>query len=397
LRSGIPPQSERRFVSNEVVVGVDSSMSPQAVSDMTRRFGLTTIDQQSVGLSGITLYRLRVDDQRNVADVVKTVENELGVGKVQPNYRYVLQDDLASSPSSGVTAPVSAQYALDEIRVPQAHALANGQGVKVAVIDSGIDVSHPELAGSVVAQFDALGSADPPHIHGTGIASIIAAHDRLVGVAPAASILAARAFSAAGTAEESTTFSVVRSIDWAISQGARVINMSFAGPFDPQIEQALARAHQKNIILVAAAGNAGPTSPPLFPASDPDVIAVTAVDSQEKLFQGANRGSNIAVAAPGVSILIAAPGESHYWSMTGTSFAAAHVSGLAALALERDPNLTAAVFRKKLLATAHDLGPKGRDDDYGSGLIDAYALLNTISGPTATAANLPSSTTVQSH
>src|SRR5262249_256662 len=147
--------------------------------------------------------------------------------------------------------------------------------------------------------------------------------------------------------------SILRGLDWAVANGARVINMSFAGPRDPELERGLAAASRKGIVLVAAAGNAGPTAPPLFPGSDPNVIAVTATDENDRLFSRSNQGRHIAMAAPGVDILVPAPGRTYQMS-TGTSVAAAHVSGIAALLLELNPRLTPAALRKILSATARD-------------------------------------------
>ena len=164
---------------------------------------------------------------------------------------------------------------------------------------------------------------------------------------------------------------------------ARVINMSFAGPSDPMLRKALAAARAKGITLVAAAGNAGPKSPPLYPAADPNVIAVTAIDADDQLFSGANRGSYVTVAAPGVDILVPAPGG-RYEVTTGTSVAAAHVTGLVALLVERWETLDPASVQNVLTSTAKELGPAGRDDQLGSGLVDAYEAimaLDKIAGP----------------
>jgi subtilisin family serine protease len=153
--------------------------------------------------------------------------------------------------------------------------------------------------------------------------------------------------------------------------------MSFAGPSDPRLRDALAKARGRGIVLVAAAGNAGPSSPPLFPAADPNVIAVTATNAEDDLFPGANRGNYIAVAAPGVAIYAPAP-ERSYQLTTGTSVAAAEVSGVAALLIERNPSLTPAEVRKILMDTARDLGPKGRDRDFGAGLVNALKALTAV-------------------
>jgi subtilisin family serine protease len=266
--------------------------------------------------------------------------------------------------------------------------------VLVAVIDSGIDAAHPDLAGVVTGFFDALDSDEKPHTHGTAIAGAIAAQARLLGVAPAARILAIRAFSMSGNTAEATTFAILRSIDHAAGQGARIINMSFAGPGDPGLSRQLAAARARGIVLIAAAGNAGPKSPPLYPAADPNVIAVSATDPEDKLFEASNRGRHVAIAAPGVDILLPAP-EANYQVISGTSFAAAHVSGIAALLLEKKPDLGHDGVRKILLSSAKDLGPRGKDDQFGAGLADAYQAIlalepKTAAGPaTAPAAPRP--------
>ena len=208
----------------------------------------------------------------------------------------------------------------------------------VAVIDSGVDAGHPELRGVIAGTFDALNKAEKPHTHGTAMAGTIAARSRLMGVAPAARILAIRAFGASGNSAEATTFAILKGIDHAMAQNARIINMSFAGPADPGLSRSLAAARARGIVLVAAAGNFGEKSPPQYPAADPNVIAVTATDAEDKLFARSNRGGHIAVAAPGVDILVPSP-NANYDVTTGTSVAAAHVSGVIALILERKPNL----------------------------------------------------------
>jgi subtilisin family serine protease len=185
--------------------------------------------------------------------------------------------------------------------------------------------------------------------------------------------LAIRAF----TKTEGTTLTILKSLDWALGHGARIINMSFAGPNDPEIARGMAAARQKGVILVASAGKAGPGSAPLYPAADPNVIAVTATDMDDNLFALANRGRHIAVAAPGVDIVGPAPGGGYQMS-TGTSVAAAHISGVAALLLAFKPTLTPEAMRKLLTSTATDLGPKGRDDQFGAGLADARRALLSL-------------------
>src|SRR5262245_43434311 len=117
--------------------------------------------------------------------------------------------------------------------------MVRGTNVPIAVIDSQIDVTHPDLEGAVAQRFDAAGAApEKPHPHGTGMAGATPAHQRLLGTAPAARLLAVRAFSASATTAESTTFNILKGINWSAQEGARIINMSFAGPSDPSLARA---------------------------------------------------------------------------------------------------------------------------------------------------------------
>jgi subtilisin family serine protease len=271
------------------------------------------------------------------------------------------------------------------MHLPQAHELARGNKVLVAVIDSGVDITHPDLAGDIAGTFDALGTGLKAHAHGTAIAGAIAAHGRLMGAAPAAQILAVRAFSGDDSPDSGTTFAIMSGLNWAVTHGARVVNMSFAGPQDPGIARGLAAAHDRGVVLVAAAGNKGAKSPPLYPAADPNVIAVTATDAGDHLPVFANRGRYVAVAAPGVDLMLLAPNGTLQFS-SGTSFSAAYVTGTAALMLERKPDLGPDTLRQALTGTAHHLGPAGteKDDQSGAGLVDAYqAVLAVAPAPLA--------------
>ena len=251
------------------------------------------------------------------------------------------------------------------------------ESITVAVIDSEIDAKHPDLDGAVVKSFDALAGSDTPHPHGTSIAGAIAAHGKLMGIAPGVRILAVHAFDDSPGEAKGTSFAIDKGLQWAADNNARVVNMSFAGPADPMLARMLAAAYAKGIVLIAAAGNGGPQSEPLYPAADPDVIAVTATDNAEHVFALANRGRYIAVAAPGVDILALAPGDA-YALTSGTSIAAAHVSGIAALLLERNPSLKPSDIRSILIATARPIGPPVPDSPFGAGLVNAYRAVSFI-------------------
>jgi len=372
-----------RTIANELVAEIDGALSDAQADELARRHGLVRVESQNFPLLGATIGRFRVTDRRPLQTVNREFATDASVRSVQLNFRYLLQEQKAAS-SEGDPA----QYALAKLRLPQAHALARGANVKIAVIDSGIDVSHPELAGSIVDTVDVLGGAGGPHVHGTGIAGAIASHARLIGSAPAARILAIRAFGVASGTAESNSYVVLKGLDYAAAHEARVVNMSFAGPKDPLIERGIAAMAARNIVMVAAAGNAGAKSPPLYPAANADVIAVSATDAQDRLFSASNRGSYVSVAAPGVDIFLPAP-DGKYQMTSGTSFSAAYVSGLAALMLERNPALKPRELRAILMKTARDLGSPGRDDQFGAGEADAFAAVEAVgaapSVPTAAA------------
>ncbi|MGA8969193.1 MAG: S8 family serine peptidase [Pseudolabrys sp.] len=180
------------------------------------------------------------------------------------------------------------------------------------MIDSKIDTGHSDLADVVVAEYDAVGTPASAHSHGTAMAGAIAAHSGLVGVAPKVKLLAARAFSGTGESAQSTTFNILKALDWAASKNARITNLSFAGPPDAMLREILIKANARGMVLIAAVGNAGPRSPPLYPAADPGVIGVTATDAEDKLMPQANQGPQVTVAAPGVEILAVARRISGY-------------------------------------------------------------------------------------
>jgi hypothetical protein len=387
-QSGAPPANESRLVPDEVVIEVSNAVSPQQINALQRRHRLTRVESRTFQLSGSTMLRWRIPDRRSVATVVRALEGEAIVASAQPNYLFRLQQSDSKDEPKPTSEGDPAQYELAKLRLPQAHALAKGGNVLVAVIDSAVDVSHPELTGAVAQTFDAIETPITPHKHGTAIAGLIAAHGRLMGAAPRARILAIRAFDPAGVSAEGSTFNILKGLDWAVANGARVINMSFAGPADPAVHRSLEAAHKKGVVLVAAAGNAGAKSPPLYPAADANVIAVTATDADDKLFEQSNRGRHIAVAAPGAQILLAIP-DGSYEVASGTSYSAAEVSGIVALMLERKGNLTPDKVRGILLATTKDLGPKGHDSMFGAGLVDAYAAIMAEAPPVAAAPPRP--------
>jgi hypothetical protein len=377
---GAPPAATagRRFVPDEVLVTFTANVAPQAIVGFAQDQRLALLDRHPLPLINTVMYRFRITDRREVPAVLGGLQADRRIAAAQPNYVYTLQEDGA--PAAAIGDPM--QYVVSKLHLRQAHDLATGDHVLVAVIDSGIDRQHPELDGAVVGGFDAFTGDLAPHQHGTAMAGAIVAHGRLMGVAPAARILAVRAFDGEEAGSRSTTTRIADALQWTANSAARIVNMSFTGPDDPAMRRMIAAVRQKGMVLVAAAGNDGPQAAPDYPAAYPGVIAVTATDIDDHLLGVANHGAYVAVAAPGVDIFVAAPGGGYTFT-TGTSVATAHVSGLAALLLQRNPRLAPDAVQAILMGSAKALGAKGRNDEYGAGLVDAYAALLAIAPPTA--------------
>ena len=378
-RFNIPPAGETRFVNNELLLEF-SSASPQVRNALTRNLQLTPLDVQTFTLTGRTIERWRIDGTRSAPDTLRLIaRNYPGVSAGQVNFVYVgaqAQSQAQSQPAVKADPTPNAgaeQYVIRKLHLLEAHRINSGDDVLVAVIDSKIDSGHPDLAGVIAGEFDAVGTPTSAHSHGTAMAGAIAAHSKLLGVAPKVKLLAVRAFSGTGESAQSTTFSILKGLDWAASRNARIVNMSFAGPADVMLQEMLAKANARGMVLIAAVGNAGPRSPPLYPAANTGVIGVTATDAEDKLLPQANRGPQVALAAPGVEILAAAP-DGGYQVTSGTSVAAAHASGVVALLLAAKPNLTPAQVRSSLIRSTHRI--PGKRDEVGAGVIDALAVIN---------------------
>lgn len=271
---------EDRYVRDEVLVRFDPRVSPAAAEAVAEKEGLKLIGSQRVELLDSTLNRYQVADGRSVSQVVAALAKQAPVASAQPNYLYSLQE------TSG--APRQETYAGAKMHLDEAHVLSEGGAVLVAVIDTTID-SHPEIAGSIAANIDIIERdrrADvngPPsyenslvaisnnsaasEAHGTAIAGVVSAHAALVGVAPKARLLAARAFVARkdGRGAQGTTHNIVNGIDWAFLHGARVVNLSFGGPKDQALSEALAAGAARGMIFVASVGNQGKTTQTSIP------------------------------------------------------------------------------------------------------------------------------------
>jgi subtilisin family serine protease len=369
----IPPQGETRFV-NELILEFGPGATAQTRNRLANNLQLTELETQRFELTGRTLSRWRIDGTRSVPATLSLIaRNYPGVSGGWANMVFVGVQTPSPAVQPAPGAAGSAQYVVNKLHLTEAHRITSGDDVLVAVIDSKIDSKHPDLTGVIADEYDVVGGTATAHLHGTAMAGAIAARSKLVGVAPKVKLLAVRAFSGSGESAESTTFNILKSVDWAASKKARIINMSFAGPPDDLLREMLAKANARGIVLIAAVGNAGPRSPPLYPAADAGVIGVTATDVDDRLMAQANQGPQVAVAAPGVEILAVAP-DGKYQVTSGTSIAAAHASGVAALLLASKPNLTPAQVRASLTRTATRI--PGKRNEVGAGVIDALAVID---------------------
>ncbi|GAA2561445.1 type VII secretion-associated serine protease mycosin [Winogradskya consettensis] len=296
------------------------------------------------------------------------------------------------------------QWHIADLDLSKAHHISRGDGVIVAVIDSGVDADHRDLAGAVLPGEDLVNDGQDGRSdldgHGTQMAGIIAAHGHgdssgILGIAPEAKILPVRlSINTFGTSGES-----VKAVAFAQKNDARVINMSFGGADDAPVQAAIRAALAADIVVVASSGNRGEAGDD-FPGRYPEVLTVGATDQAGKIASFSVTGPQVDLTAPGVDIVTTGINSSGYYQGSGTSEATAVVSGAAALVRARFPELSAAEVVHRLTATAVDAGAPGRDDSYGYGRLDIVAALtadipaapataHSESNPPSTAEALP--------
>ncbi|MFJ9354484.1 type VII secretion-associated serine protease mycosin [Streptomyces mirabilis] len=311
----------------------------------------------------------------------------------------LLAASLALLPSTAAHADGirAQQWALDAMHTQQAWRTTKGQGITVAVLDTGVDDQHPDLAGNVLTGKDMVGfgaqRGDRAWArHGTAMAGIIAGHghgvgngDGVLGIAPEAKILPVRVIledgdSARTRARNTRGNALAEGIRWATDQGADVINLSLgddsksAHP-EPAEDAAVQYALKKGAVVVASAGNGGEKGDHIsYPAAYPGVIAATAVDQNGTHASFSTRRWYATVSAPGVDVVIADPDDKYYEGW-GTSAASAFVSGAVALIKAAHPGLSPAQIKKLLEDTARNAPSGGRDDSRGFGFIDPAAAI----------------------
>jgi thermitase len=285
------------------------------------------------------------------------------------------------------------QYSLKVGQVAEAWDVQMGTpDTVVAIIDSGIDMTHPDLQAKIVpASYNVLDKNNNPrddHGHGThcaGIAAAIADNaEGVAGVAPGVGIMSVKVFDATGRGSDAT---IAEGIVYAADHGAKVMSMSLGLYKRSQIiEDALQYALDKDVVLCASAGNNNalndPEAAPHLPSTYPGVIEVAATDALDKKARFSNFGKTVAVAAPGVDIMSTLPTKGGqnaktYGKMSGTSMASPYVAGLAALVRSQFPTLKQAEVKTHIQRTADDLGDKGFDQIFGHGRVNAFKAVST--------------------
>lgn len=312
--------------------------------------GFTIVQERTLEGLDIRLVVLRAPTDERTRRALARLRQLDPDGQYDFNHLYTGSAAQSSSPSSPST-------------MHKTH--GNSGKWRVGLIDTGVDRAHPALAGAEIRTWG-CGGVSQPDRHGTAVASLLVGTGK--NSAPAhATLFAADIYC--GQPAGGTVVALAEALGWLARERVPVINVSLVGPPNALLEKVVRSSIQRGYVIVAAVGNDGPAAPPLYPASYPDVIGVTAVDARHRVLPEAGRGTQVDFAALGVGLNAAAPGGK-WESVRGTSYAAPLVARAAAEAVaEPQPGLSLRI--QQLLATeAVDLGRRGSDTTYGHGLLD---------------------------
>ena len=332
-------------------------------------------------LGAVSASLLKIDNV-SVAEAIALAERCPNILFAEPNYRLYATDTIPNDPSWG------SQYGLNNIRAPQGWDTTTGSAaVIIAIVDTGVDLTHPDLSAKIVAGYDFVNNdaiAQDDNGHGSHVAGIAAASSNngagVAGASWGARIMPVKVLDAS---KNGSFANAASGIIWATDHGAHIINLSLGGNSHSTIFQnAIDYAYSKGVTIVAASGNNG-NGFVLYPARYPNVIAVGATDSVNNRASFSNYGAELDIVAPGVSIY--STGISTYFTDSGTSMSAPYVAGLAAILRGIPSSGSPASLAWAMKSTALDLGVVGKDDYYGSGLIQMDAAIQLLwATPTST-------------
>lgn len=365
-----PVQGSRDIVPGELLVKFKTSTGLSLIERIHSTVGAIKINE----IKGLNIHHVKLPKSIGISDAISAYEKMKDVEYAEPNhYRHIL-----ATPNDTY---YSYQWSLPKIKAPLAWDVTTGDAVTVAVVDTGVDYGHEDLAGKVINGYDFINNdnnAMDDHWHGTHVAGTVATATNnskgIAGVSWGAKILAVKVLDSNGGG---TDLTVANGIKYAADNGAKVINLSLGGPgYSSTLADAVAYAQSKGCIIVAAAGNEN-TSEASYPAAYWNVIGVAATDSNDNRASFSNYGWYVDVAAPGVDIASCYAATGGYAYASGTSMATPHVAGLAALTLSRYPNRNSSQLIRTLQETVDDLGATGNDAYYGYGRINAENAIKT--------------------
>lgn len=319
------------------------------------------IPVRTIGLSdlGVTAVVLKTPRRLSTIQALRQLRRRDPSGRYDYNHLYDFRPTLE----------MKSPYRPGGEEAPR-RTLSNQSDLSIGVIDTAVFDGHPVLRGARIEQktFHRSGAGAAAD-HGTAVISVLA--DNRDGLLPKSRYFVAGVFGVAPQGDPvSSVVELANAIDWLADRDVAVINMSLAGPPNALLEVAVQRALAKGHAIVAAVGNSGPNSKPLFPAAYPGVIGVTATDVKQRIFRRAVQGGQVDFAAPGVSVRGANGGDAGESLYSGTSFATPYVAAQIALSLKRPNPSMAAAAVQSLTSRARDLGVPGRDDIFGFGLIE---------------------------
>lgn len=372
-RSQARPVELPDYADDEVVAtGIGAEQRDQLVAD-----GYAVLDEVELALLGAAVVKLRVPDGVSLEDARTAVRAIAPDAAVDFNHYYRPEQSDCEGPHC-----IAPQLVGWPGFTPEGASC--GAPVRIGLVDTGINPQHTTFDGGRLetVRIGEEELAESGRQHGTAVAALLvgAADSRTPGLLPGAEMVAIDAFHRAAQRDDRTdVFTLVRAIDTALEKRVSVLNLSLAGPANDLLADVVAKAAE-TAVIVAAVGNGGPSAEPAYPAAYAGVIGVTAIDRNKRVYRRAGRGDHVDLAAPGVEVWTAAS-ISGGRPKTGTSFAAPFVTAAAALLRARDPNLTPADVKQRLLKSAQDLGDPGRDPTFGWGLLDASSICGQAGAP----------------